>query len=35
MWSHQTKSSARLNVDVNGRRQRREQQLTNMARRLA
>jgi spoIIIJ-associated protein len=35
MWSHKTKSSVRVNVDVNGRRQRREQQLINMARRLA
>lgn len=35
MWSHQTKSSLRVNVDVNGYRQRREQQLVNMARRLA
>jgi len=35
MWSHKTGSSARVNIDVNGRRQRREQQLTNMARRLA
>ncbi len=35
MWSHKTKSGARVNVDVNGRRQRREQQLINMARRLA
>lgn len=35
MWSHQTKSSLRVNVDVNGYRQHREQQLVNMARRLA
>lgn len=35
MWSHQTKSSLRVNVDVNGYRQRREQQLINMAKRLA
>lgn len=35
MWSHQTKSSLRVNIDVNGYRQRREQQLMNMARRLA
>jgi len=35
MWSHRTKSSLRVNVDVNGYRQRREQQLINMARRLA
>jgi spoIIIJ-associated protein len=35
MWSHQTKSSLRVNVDVNGYRARREQQLINMARRLA
>ncbi len=35
MWSHRTKSSLRVNVDVNGYRRRREQQLINMARRLA
>jgi spoIIIJ-associated protein len=35
MWSHKTKSSTRVNIDVNGRRQRREQQLIKMARRLA
>ncbi|MCS6847493.1 MAG: RNA-binding cell elongation regulator Jag/EloR [Anaerolineae bacterium] len=35
MWSHRTRSSLRVNVDVNGYRRRREQQLINMARRLA
>ncbi len=35
MWSHQTKSSLRVNLDVNGYRARREQQLQNMARRMA
>ncbi len=35
IWSHRTKSSLRVNVDVNGYRRRREQQLINMARRLA
>jgi spoIIIJ-associated protein len=35
LWSHRTKSSLRVNVDVNGYRRRREQQLINMARRLA
>lgn len=35
MWSHRTRSSLRVNVDINGYRRRREQQLINMARRLA
>lgn len=35
MWSHQTKSSLRVNLDVNGYRARREQQLMNMAHRMA
>ena len=35
MWSHQVKSSLRVNLDVNGFRERREQQLMNMARRMA
>lgn len=35
MWSHRTRSSLRVNVDVNGYRRRREQQLINMAKRLA
>lgn len=35
MWSHQTKSSLRVNIDVNGYRARREQQLVNMAKRMA
>jgi spoIIIJ-associated protein len=35
MWSHQNKSSLRVNIDVNGYRARREQQLVNMARRMA
>lgn len=35
MWSHRTRSSLRVNVDVNGYRRRREQHLINMARRLA
>lgn len=35
MWSHQTKSSLRVNLDVNGFRGRREQQLVNMALRMA
>lgn len=35
MWSHQVKSSLRVNLDVNGYRARREQQLQNMARRMA
>lgn len=35
VWSHRTRSSLRVNVDVNGFRRRREQKLTNMARRLA
>ncbi|GIV85001.1 MAG: single-stranded DNA-binding protein [Candidatus Roseilinea sp.] len=35
MWSHRTRSSLRVNVDVNGYRRRRERQLINMARRLA
>ncbi len=35
MWSHQTKSSLRVNLDVNGYRARREQQLMNMARSMA
>ncbi|MCS6773673.1 MAG: Jag N-terminal domain-containing protein [Thermoflexales bacterium] len=35
LWSHQTRSSLRVNVDVNGVRARRERQLTNMAQRLA
>jgi len=35
MWSHQVKSSLRVNLDVNGFRARREQQLQNMARRMA
>ena len=35
MWSHQTKSSLRVNLDVNGFRARRETQLINMARRMA
>lgn len=35
VWSHRTRSSLRVNVDVNGFRRRREQHLTNMARRLA
>jgi spoIIIJ-associated protein len=35
MWSHQNKSSLRVNIDVNGYRARREQQLVNMAKRMA
>lgn len=35
MWSHQTKSSLRVNLDVNGFRSRRETQLINMAKRMA
>lgn len=35
MWSHQTKSSLRVNIDVNGFRSRRETQLINMAKRMA
>lgn len=35
MWSHQTKSSLRVNLDVNGFRARRETQLINMAKRMA
>lgn len=35
MWSHQTKSSLRVNIDVNGFRARREHQLVNMAKRMA
>jgi spoIIIJ-associated protein len=35
MWSHQTKSSLRVNLDINGFRARRETQLINMAKRMA
>lgn len=35
LWSHQTRSSLRVNVDVNGVRARREKQLAGMAQRLA
>jgi spoIIIJ-associated protein len=35
MWSHQIKSSLRVNLDVNGFRSRRETQLINMAKRMA
>ncbi len=35
MWSHQSKSSLRVNLDVNGFRSRRETQLINMAKRMA
>ncbi|MFN3706042.1 MAG: RNA-binding cell elongation regulator Jag/EloR [Thermoflexales bacterium] len=35
LWSHRTKSSLRVNVDVNGYHARRERQLRAMARRLA
>jgi spoIIIJ-associated protein len=35
MWSHQVKSSLRVNLDVNGFRARRETQLINMAKRMA
>lgn len=35
MWSHQIKSSLRVNLDINGFRARRETQLINMARRMA
>ena len=35
MWSHQTKSSVRVTVDLNGLRARREMQVQNMAVRMA
>jgi spoIIIJ-associated protein len=35
MWSHQTKSSVRINLDVNGYKARRQEKLMNMARRMA
>ncbi len=35
MWSHQTKSSVRITVDLNGLRARREMQVQNMATRMA
>lgn len=35
MWSHQTKSSVRVTVDLNGLRARREMQVQNMATRMA
>jgi spoIIIJ-associated protein len=35
MWSHKTKSSVRINVDVNGYKAQRQQRLMNMARRMA
>ncbi len=35
MWSHKTKSSVRVNIDVNGYKARRQEKLMNMARRMA
>lgn len=35
MWSHQTKSSVRVNLDVNGYKAQRQDKLINMARRMA
>ncbi len=35
MWSHQTKSSVRVNLDVNGYKAQRQEKLINMARRMA
>ena len=35
MWSHQTKSSVRVNLDVNGYKARRQEKLINMAQRMA
>ncbi len=35
MWSHQTKSSVRINLDVNGYKAQRQDKLINMAQRMA
>jgi len=35
MWSHQTKSSIRVTIDINGLRARRQSQVQNMATRMA
>jgi spoIIIJ-associated protein len=35
MWSHKTKSSVRVNVDVNGYKAQRQERLMSMARRMA